>query len=36
MKSIDAQCSISERTYTVNQMNDIVIVKVKPFIDGYL
>ena len=27
MKSIDAQCSISERTYTVNQMNDISIVK---------
>ena len=32
MKSIDAQCSISERTYTVNQMNEISIVKVKPFI----
>ena len=32
MKAIDAQCSISERTYTVNQMNDITILKVKPFI----
>ena len=32
MKSIHTQCINSERSYTVNQMNDISIVKVKPFI----
>lgn len=32
MKAIDTQCSISERSYTVNQMNEISILKVKPFI----
>ena len=32
MRAIHTQCINSERSYTVNQMNDISIVKVKPFI----